>query len=81
VVVVEVEEVEEDVGGTDVVDGAGRVVVVACRAGELAEHALSPTAMAIERPPAAVLSAGFMSRASLPAARPGRSSGQRRGSC
>ncbi|MDA8074891.1 MAG: hypothetical protein M0Z40_06625 [Actinomycetota bacterium] len=83
--VVEVDEVGEDVAGgevgEDVVGATGRVVVVACRAGELAEHALSPTAMAIERPPAAVLSAGFMSRASLPAARPGRSSGQRRGSC
>ena len=87
VVVEDVDEVEEDVAGgeveEDVVGAAGRVVVVACRAGELAEHALRPTAMAIQRPPAAVPSARFMSSAtaSLPAARQRRSGGQRRGSC
>ena len=76
VVVVEVDEVGEDVAGRDVVGAAGRVVVVARRSGGLAEHALSPTAMAIERPPAAVLSAGPMSTVSLLAARPGRSGNQ-----
>jgi len=72
VVVVETgEDVVDDETGEDVGAPPGCVVVVACRADELAEHAPSPSAMAIERPPAAVLSAGVMSTAYLLAARLG----------
>jgi hypothetical protein len=82
VVVVEMgEDVVGEETGDEVGGAAARVVVVACCADGLAEHAVSPTAMAIERPPAAVLIAGFISTVSLLAVRPAPSGGNPAGAC